>query len=99
MAKLVNHIFGHFVSQSSIDQWKKIASFWYCLSDLDMWPFWKRKKKNKKVNVGSTKFQLPDDICWDNQGKQAALSEFHHFMWPAWTAQASQGETETDKAL
>lgn len=51
------------------------------------------------MNVGSTKFQLPDDICWDNQGKQAALSELHHFMWPVWTAQASQGETETDKAL
>lgn len=58
-----------------------------------------KEEKNKKVNVGSTKFQLPDDICWDNQGKQAILSKFHHFTWPAWTAQASQGETETDKAL
>lgn len=41
-----------------------------------------KKEKKKEVNVGSTKFQLPDDIRSDNRGKQAILSMFHHIMWP-----------------
>lgn len=34
----------------------------------------------KKPSVGLTKFQLPDDMCSDNQGTQAVLSGFHHVM-------------------
>lgn len=37
-------------------------------------------KNTPKSSVGLTKFQLPDDMCSDNQGKQAILSGFHHIM-------------------
>lgn len=38
------------------------------------------KSKKKKLTLDLTKFQLLDDICSDNQGKQAVLSRFHHIM-------------------
>lgn len=40
----------------------------------------KTKQNKTKSSVDLTKFQLPDDMCSDNQGKQAVLSGFHPIM-------------------